>query len=57
MTCSGSGFAHVCYCVCYCVGRFGRVRLLVMRVGGKQGDVHWFRACVLFLGFCVCLCA
>ena len=47
------------------VGLFGSMMLLVLRVGGEQGDVHWFRACVrlllcvfvtVYVCYCVCYC-
>ena len=37
------------------MGIFGGVRLLVVRVGGEQGDVHWFRTCICLL-LCLLLC-
>jgi len=55
VTCTGLEPVYVCYCVCYCVGRFGSLMLLVVRVGGEQGDVLWFRICACLL-LCLLLC-
>ena len=37
------------------MGRFGSLMLLVVRVGGEQGDVLWFRICACLL-LCLLLC-